>query len=155
MFKVTVSKNYMEKSEAFVGPGLKQIPGDYTDKGYINVLDSLREYNIGTPEEVGEVMENYGNDLPKSVLGFLFDWFGKLFGSKSKKEYVGAYVPQTGEKWLSTDTFKDISLLYKAVGHENTHEAIDRGLDKLPYGVDEEDYANMRGEYAANMLGRN
>lgn len=146
----------MAKSEASVDPRLKQMLADYTDKGYINVLDSLREYNIGTPEQVGEVMDNYGNDLPKSVLGFLLDWFGKLFGSKSKKEYVGAYVPQTGEKWLSTDTFKDISLLYEAVGHENAHEGIDKGWDKLPYGVSEEDYAGFRGEqYAANMLGRN
>lgn len=153
---MTVSKNYIGKSEASVDPRLKQMLGDYTDRGYINVLDRLSEYNIGTPEQVGEVMDNYGNDLPKSVLEFLFDWFGKLFGSKPKKEYVGAYVPQTDEKWLSTDTLKDISLLYKVVGHEDAHQAIAKGWDKLPYGMNEEDFAGMRGEeYAAKMLGRN
>ncbi len=151
MFKLTVGKNYLGKSEAFVDPKLKELFRDYK----IN-SDGDTTYRIGSNEQIKEVMDKYGDNLPSSVIGLVLDLFGKLFGFGSEKEYHGAYVPQTDETWISKDTLKDTSLLYKAIGHEKAHEAKAKGWAELPYGVHEEDYADTIGEqYAAKMLGRN
>ncbi|MCK4828787.1 hypothetical protein KA005_74370, partial [bacterium] len=118
--------------------------------------DGDTTYRIGTNEQIKEVMDKYGDNLPSSVIGLVLDWFGKLFGFGSEKEYHGAYVPQTDETWISKDTLKDTSLLYKVIGHEDAHRAKAKGWAKLPSYVDEEVWADEIGElYASKVSGRN
>lgn len=149
MFKVTVGKNYLGKSEAFVAPELKELFRDYKVNS-----DGDTTYRIGSNEQIKEVMDKYGDNSPKSLIELVLGWFGKFLGWETEKEYHGAYVPQTDETWISKDTLKDTSLLYKAIGHEKAHEAKAKGRVKLPSYVDEEIWANdIGGLYASDVLG--